>query len=45
VYLALGGVIGVGLSIAVSFGLSSAFGIGYGPVQSILPFLLLGMYM
>ena len=34
----------VGLAIGVSFGLSSAFGEFYGPVHSVLPFLLLGTY-
>ena len=42
VWLALLGVLCVGLAIAVSFGLASAFGIFYGPVHSSLPFLLLG---
>ena len=32
----------VGLAIGVSFGLSSAFGVFYGPIHSTLPFLLLG---
>ena len=41
-WLALLGVLFVGLAIAVSFGLASAVGIFYGPVQSSLPFLLLG---
>ena len=41
-WLALLGVLCVGLAIAVSFGLASAFGIFYGPVHSSLPFLLLG---
>ncbi|XP_067028540.1 patched domain-containing protein 3-like isoform X3 [Acropora muricata] len=41
-WLALLGVVCVGLAIGVSFGLSSAFGVFYGPVHSTLPFLLLG---
>ena len=32
------------MAILVAIGLSSAFGVPYGPVNSILPFLLLGMY-
>ncbi|KAL9950578.1 hypothetical protein ACROYT_G043094 [Oculina patagonica] len=43
VWLALLGVLCVGLAIAVSFGLASACGIFYGPVHSTLPFLLLGI--
>lgn len=42
-WLALLGVVCVGLAIGVSFGLSSAFGVFYGPVHSTLPFLLLGI--
>ena len=41
-WLALLGVVCVGLAIGVSFGLASAFGVFYGPVHSTLPFLLLG---
>ncbi|CAL4124394.1 unnamed protein product [Meganyctiphanes norvegica] len=37
------GLMCVGLSIAVSMGICSACGIFYGPVNSILPFLLLGL--
>ncbi|XP_076462610.1 patched domain-containing protein 3-like isoform X2 [Babylonia areolata] len=43
VWLSLAGIIAVGLSILVSFGLSSAVGFEYGPLQSVLPFLLLGI--
>jgi len=42
-WLALLGVVCVGLAIGVSFGLASAFGVFYGPVHSTLPFLLLGI--
>ncbi|XP_058956472.2 patched domain-containing protein 3 isoform X1 [Pocillopora verrucosa] len=42
-WLALLGVICIGLAIGVSFGLASAFGVFYGPVHSTLPFLLLGI--
>ncbi|XP_032219705.2 patched domain-containing protein 3 [Nematostella vectensis] len=42
-WLGVAGVICVGLSIGVSFGMSSAFGVFYGPVHSVLPFLLLGI--
>ncbi|XP_064108422.1 protein patched homolog 1-like [Macrobrachium nipponense] len=41
--LSLLGLSSVGLSIAVSYGLSSAFGIPFGAMNSILPFLLLGL--
>ncbi|CAL4137274.1 unnamed protein product, partial [Meganyctiphanes norvegica] len=41
--LSLLGLSSVGLSIGVSYGLCSAFGFPYGPVNSILPFLLLGL--
>lgn len=43
VWLALFGVLCVGLSIGVSFGIASAIGIFYGPIHSTLPFLLLGI--
>ncbi|KAK7100605.1 patched domain-containing protein 3-like [Littorina saxatilis] len=43
VWLSFAGILCIGLSIAVSFGLSSAIGFEYGPLQSILPFLLLGI--
>ncbi|ESO85119.1 hypothetical protein LOTGIDRAFT_130973, partial [Lottia gigantea] len=43
IYLAFSGILCVGFSIAVSFGLASAFGLEYGPLHSILPFLLLGI--
>ncbi|XP_050397303.2 patched domain-containing protein 3 isoform X1 [Patella vulgata] len=43
IYLALSGILCVGMSICVSFGLSSACGLEYGPLHSILPFLLLGI--
>ena len=42
-WLAVIGIVCVGMSIGVSFGLASAFGVFYGPVHSTLPFLLLGM--
>jgi Niemann-Pick C1 protein len=41
--LALAAVITVGLSTAAGFGLSSAFGLFYGPVHSVLPFILVGI--
>nr|XP_022315752.1 patched domain-containing protein 3-like isoform X2 [Crassostrea virginica] len=41
--LSLAGVIVIGMSIGFSFGLSSAAGWEYGPLHSILPFLLLGI--
>jgi len=42
VWLAAVGIMMVGLSIAVSMGLCAAAGVIYGPVHSILPFLMLG---
>ncbi|XP_056016839.1 uncharacterized protein LOC125677676 [Ostrea edulis] len=41
--LSLAGIIMVGMSIAFSFRLSSAVGLEYGPLHSILPFFLLGI--
>mmetsp|Transcript_11956 Transcript_11956/g.16966 ORF Transcript_11956/g.16966 Transcript_11956/m.16966 type:complete len:911 (-) Transcript_11956:60-2792(-) len=41
--LALGALVTVGLSTGASFGLSSAFGLFFGPVHSLLPFILLGI--
>mmetsp|Transcript_14392 Transcript_14392/g.34816 ORF Transcript_14392/g.34816 Transcript_14392/m.34816 type:complete len:1133 (-) Transcript_14392:385-3783(-) len=41
--LALGVVVAVGISTAAGMGLSSAFGLFFGPVHSILPFVLLGI--
>ncbi|XP_005098950.1 protein patched homolog 1 isoform X2 [Aplysia californica] len=43
IWLSLGGFICVGFSMLVSIGLSSAFQQDYGPLQSVLPFLLLGI--
>ena len=37
------GLASVGMAILVSFGLCAALGVFYGPVHSILPFLLLGI--
>lgn len=37
------GLASVAMAILVSFGLCSALGIFYGPVHSILPFLLMGI--
>ena len=45
VWLALFGVLSVGLSIRVSVGIASAFGFSYGPLHTLLPFLLLGKYI
>ncbi|XP_061175023.1 protein patched homolog 1-like isoform X2 [Saccostrea echinata] len=41
--LSMAGIIVIGMSIGFSFGLSSAAGWDYGPLHSILPFLLLGI--
>nr|SVE93817.1 EOG090X0BEK [Scapholeberis mucronata] len=42
-FLSLTGIVSVAMAILVSYGLCSAFGVFYGPVHSILPFLLLGI--
>lgn len=42
IWLSVGGVLSTGLSIGASFGLCSAFGLFYGPLHSVLPFLLIG---
>ena len=41
--MALSALLVVGLSTAAGFGLSSIFGLFFGPVHSILPFILLGI--
>lgn len=41
--MSLTGIASVAMAIVVSYGLCSAFGVFYGPVHSILPFLLLGI--
>ena len=41
--LALGGLICIGLTIGVMYGLCSAFGLFYGPMHNVIPFLLLGI--
>ncbi|XP_057299716.1 patched domain-containing protein 3-like isoform X2 [Hydractinia symbiolongicarpus] len=43
VWLAFAGVICIGLSIGIAYGLSSAFQLFVSPVHNILPFLLLGI--
>lgn len=43
VWLAITGVLCVGLAVGVSYGLCAAAGVKYGPVHSVLPFLLLGI--
>jgi len=40
--LAMTGIIIVGMSIGICFSLASVCGFEYGPLHSILPFLLLG---
>jgi Niemann-Pick C1 protein len=41
--MALAALVTIGLSTAAGFGLSSAFGLFFGPVHSLLPFILLGI--
>ena len=43
IWLAIVGIMMVGLAFGVSMGLCAACGVIYGPVHSILPFLMLGM--
>ena len=43
VTLASAGIIGVVMGIIVSYGLCSAFGLFYGPMHSVMPFLMLGI--
>ena len=42
-YLSLLGVVAILLGIAVSYGVCQLFGVWYGPMNSILPFMLLGI--
>ncbi|XP_046840543.1 patched domain-containing protein 3-like [Xenia sp. Carnegie-2017] len=42
-WLALCGIVSVGLSVGISIALCSAFGLFYGPAHTTLPFLLLGI--
>jgi Niemann-Pick C1 protein len=41
--MALAALVAVGISTAAGFGVSSAFGLFFGPVHSLLPFILLGI--
>ncbi|CAL4059866.1 unnamed protein product [Meganyctiphanes norvegica] len=41
--LSLFGLLSCGMSVAISYGLCSAFSVPYGPVNSILPILLIGL--
>ena len=41
--LAVAGIVGVVMGIVVSYGLCSAFGLFYGPMHSVMPFLMLGI--
>ena len=43
IYAAMSGIISVIMGLVVCFGLSSAFGLLFGPMHSVLPFLLLGI--
>ena len=42
-YLSLLGIISIGLGLGISYGLCQLMGQVYGPMHSILPFLLLGI--
>ncbi|XP_048761748.2 protein patched homolog 1-like isoform X1 [Ostrea edulis] len=41
--LSLAGLLSVGMSIGFAYGLATTFGVIYGPVHAIMPFLLLGI--
>ena len=41
--LSIAGILGVGMGIVVSYGLCSAAGLFYGPMHSVMPFLMLGI--
>ncbi|XP_063713445.1 NPC intracellular cholesterol transporter 1-like [Symsagittifera roscoffensis] len=43
IYMAICGIVCIGMSMGISYGLSSAFGLFYSPLHNILPFLLLGI--
>merc|ERR1712227_699149 len=43
VALATAGIVGVIMGIIVSYGLCSGFGLFYGPMHSVMPFLMLGI--
>ena len=43
ILLASAGIVGVIMGIIVSYGLCSAFGLFYGPMHSVMPFLMLGI--
>jgi hypothetical protein len=42
IYVSLAGMLCVGLSLLVAYGTATAFGLIYSPIQSIMPFMLLG---
>ena len=42
-FLSLAGLSCIGLTILVSYGLCSAFGLFYSPMHNVIPFLLLGI--
>jgi pheromone shutdown protein TraB len=43
-YLAMAGIIAVGMGLTISIGLSMAIGLSYTPIHGMLPFLALGMF-
>ncbi|XP_041359344.1 protein patched homolog 1-like isoform X2 [Gigantopelta aegis] len=43
VYVSLAGLLSVGLAILFAYGIATVFDVIYGPIQSIMPFLLLGI--
>ena len=43
IYVGMSGILAVIMGIIVCFGLCSAFGLFFGPMHSVLPFLLLGI--
>ena len=42
IYVSLAGLLSVGMAILFAYGIATVFDVIYGPIQSIMPFLLLG---
>ena len=41
-YVSLAGILSIGLAILFSYGIALGFGLIYGPIHALMPFLLLG---
>ena len=44
IWLSIGGIVSIGLGVGVSFAVCSIFGLSYGPVHMVIPYLLLGEF-